>query len=210
MDYLPIDNRMKLTKKTAVFSLLTILCTVLLTACPKTNRFTRKHLLNHLTRHSLKEDGWQADGTSIAGFSRTNYLQSKKKIVQSLENNQIQVVNEGNRITLLLPTDKFFIFDSAKLNDFRYKELDDIIKLVLCFPTPEIYVAGFTDNVGSQAHKKLLSQDRAQALVAYLWMKGIPQAKLHAEGYGDRYAIGNNRLIHASAYNRRVEIQWTI
>lgn len=149
-------------------------------------------------------------GNDPAGFSRTNYLKSSKEIVKHVQNGDIQVVNEGHRITLILPTDKYFIFDSYKLNDLKFKQLNDITTLIKCFPNSTFYVAGFTDDVGNYEHKRNLSQKRAQAIVTYLWSQGVSERRIEAEGYGDKYAIGNNNLIHGSALNRRVEIQWTV
>ena len=151
-----------------------------------------------------------APGMNQAGFSRTNYLQASRKITDHVQNGDIQVVNEGKRITLIVPTDKYFLFDTAKLNDLRYGPLSAIAELIKCFANAKVYVAGFTDDVGNYEHKRILSKERAQAIVAYLWTQGISERNLKAQGYGERYAIANNQLIHGSALNRRVEIQWTM
>ena len=165
--------------------------------------------------HSLKSNYGKlpdvvAEGTNIAGFSRENYLQSSKKLIEHVQKGDIQFVNEGHRITLVIPTDKYYVFDTAKLNDLKHAALRDIVNLIKCFPNSTIYVAGFTDDVGNYEHKRRLSQQRAQAMVAYLWAHGISERKIEAEGYGDKYAHSNNDLIRGSALNRRIEIQWTI
>lgn len=151
-----------------------------------------------------------AHGRHIGGFSRANYIKSSKKAVEQIMKSDMQLINEGHRITLLIPTDKYFIFNTSKLNDLRFAPLSSVVKLVKCFPNSPIYVAGFTDDIGRTEHREQLSQDRAQAMVAYLWAHGVPEAKLNAEGYGSRYDIANNHLIHGSALNRRIEIQWTL
>ncbi len=171
------------------------------------NRDMIPEYMKHPVHHT--DSSWSARGKNTNGFSRTNYLHGKERILKELENASIQVINEGHRITVIIPTDKYFYFDTAKLNDLRYKQLNMIVELVNCFPEENIFVAGFTDNVGSKAHKRRLSQHRAQAVVAYLWAHGIKRIHLNAAGYEDKYNIGNNRLIHGSAFNRRVELQWT-
>lgn len=150
-----------------------------------------------------------APSRNKGGFSRTNYLTASRKLTQHIENGDIQIVNEGHRITLIIPTDKYFIFDTPKLNDLRYEPLSKIAKLIECFPDSKIYVAGFTDDVGDYEHKRILSKERAQAVATYMWTQGISERKLEAQGYGARYAHANNDLIHGSALNRRIEIQWT-
>ena len=82
------------------------------------------------------------------------------------------------------------------------------MKLIKMFPCKcPIYVAGFTNDVGSRYHKKKLTQAQAEAMVTLLWAHDIPSRLLNAEGYGDKHPVGDNKLIHGSAYNRRIEIQ---
>lgn len=168
----------------------------------------------YLKTHQLPDV--MAFGNAPEGFSRTNYLQSSKEIVKDVENGDIQVVNEGHRITLIIPTDKYFVFHNSKeldkshLNDLKYKQLEDIANLLECFPRARFNIAGFTDNIGSYEYKRRQSKQWAQAILGYLWAKGISRDRLYAQGYGDQYPIANDALVHGSAMNRRVEIQWTI
>lgn len=131
-------------------------------------------------------------------------------LIAEIQNQDLQFIQYGNTFTLLVPTDRYFVFDTPRLNDICYPGLVNIINLIKSYPNcGPIYVAGFTDNVGSRHHKRMLSQARAEAMLTYLWANDIPAQLLHAEGYGDKHDIGNNRLIRGSAYNRRIEIQWT-
>lgn len=141
------------------------------------------------------------------GYQKTR----KPALLQNLQKDGIEYVQYGDTQTLLIPTDQYYVFDTPKLNDLEYPGLINIVRLLkLNKPldkTP-IYVAAFTDDVGSKAHKKKLSQARAEAMVTFLWANDIPAKLFHAEGYGDKNTIGNNKTIRGSAYNRRVEIQW--
>jgi outer membrane protein OmpA-like peptidoglycan-associated protein len=142
------------------------------------------------------------------GTIRALYKDSKPAVVKQLKKESIQFVEYGDTMILIIPTDKYFIFMSPRLNELCYPGLFNIIKLLRLYPQSPIYVAGFTDNVGSARHKKLLSQAQAEAIMSYLWANGISSAQLKTEGYGDKNAIGDNTIIHGSAYNRRIEIQW--
>ena len=72
----------------------------------------------------------------------------------------------------------------------------------------KVYVTAFTDDVGSEEHQILLSTGQAQAMLTFLWAKGVNAERLSAEGYGKLFPVGDNTIIHGSAYNRRIEIQW--
>lgn len=133
---------------------------------------------------------------------------SKKKIIKDLSKQNIEFVEYGDTMTLIVPTDKYFMFESPRLNELCYPGLNNIVRLLKLYPKSPIYVAGFTDNVGSRRHKRLMSQAQAESILTFLWANNIQAYRLKAEGYGDKNAISENSLIHGSAQNRRIEIQW--
>lgn len=136
------------------------------------------------------------------------YVGTRASLIKRLKAKDIQYVQYGDTSTLIVPTDRYFIFNSPQLNDLCYPGLVYIVQLLKQYPDSTIYVAGFTDNVGSRFAKNELSQDRAEAMLTFLWANGIPAKFLSAEGYGQKYAVSDNHLIHGSAQNRRLEIQW--
>ena len=142
------------------------------------------------------------------GTIRAIYKETKPAIVKQLKKESIQFVEYGDTMVLVIPTDKYFMFMSPRLNELCYPGLMNVIKLLKLYPQSPIYVAGFTDNVGSRRHKKLISQAQAETMMTYLWANGIRSIQLKAEGYGDKNTIGDNKIVHGSAYNRRIEIQW--
>jgi len=133
---------------------------------------------------------------------------TKPAIIKKLQQQDIQFVQHGATMTLIVPTDKYYVFDTPKLNDICYPGLVNIIRLLKQYPNSRIYVAGFTDDIGAPRFKQKLSQARAEAMLTFLWANDIDARRLNAEGYGDKHDIAQNEIIHGSAQNRRVEIQW--
>ncbi|VEG91896.1 C-OmpA-like family protein CmpA [Legionella spiritensis] len=144
----------------------------------------------------------------VVGSMVSLYKDSKPSLIRELEKADIQFVEYGDTMTLIVPTDRYFLFNTPELNDICYPALVNIIKLLRLYPRSPIYVAGFTDNIGSRKSKQLMSQARAEAMLTFLWANGVAARRLTAEGYGDKNTIGDNSIIHGSAYNRRLEIQW--
>lgn len=142
------------------------------------------------------------------GMALGVHKESKPKIIKDLKKRDIQFIEYGDTMTLIVPTDKYFMFQSPRLNELCYPGLNLIIRLLKLYPKSPIYVAAFTDNVGSSRHKRLLSQAQAETMLTYLWANNIQAYRLKAEGYGDKNTIAENALIHGSAQNRRIEIQW--
>jgi OOP family OmpA-OmpF porin len=68
-----------------------------------------------------------------------------------------------------------------------------------------IQVAGHTDNQGSASSNLTLSQQRADAVVAYLVGKGVPAGQLTATGFGLTQPIASNDTPEGRAQNRRIE-----
>jgi len=150
-----------------------------------------------------------AVGTA-AGAARGTYKSSEKLIIKELKKQDIQFVRYGSTRILIVPTDRYYVFNTSNLNDICYQGLNNIVNLLRFYPCSKIYVAGFTDNVGGRAHKRLLSQARAETMLTFLWANNIKAQQLEAEGHADRHTIADNHLIHGSALNRRVEIEWVM
>lgn len=134
---------------------------------------------------------------------------STEKLIQKLAEEDVQVVKEGRRITLIVPTDKYYLTDSYELNDLQYEGLNNIVALVLKTSQSKIYVAGFTDDgISGLSNRTTLSQGQAESMADLLWANGVPLRRLVIVGHGHHYDIADNDLIHGAAMNRRVEIQW--
>ena len=200
------------------------LLTLLLSACfrPPFNNFNKEHRkANQIAFGTVVGAGAGAAIGAIAGSAPAGaviggvagaatgaYYNTKRALLKEIQNQDIQYTKYGDTITLLVPTDRYFLFNSPRLNDICYPGLNNIIRLLRYYPRSPIYVAGFTDDVGTRHHKKMLSQARAETMLTFLWAHDIHAQRLRAEGYADQHAIGDNHLIHGSAYNRRIEIQW--
>jgi outer membrane protein OmpA-like peptidoglycan-associated protein len=134
---------------------------------------------------------------------------SRSELINELKKQDIQFVAYGDTNVLVMPTDKYFAFNTHRFNDQYYPGLMNVVRLLRYYPCSIFYVAGFTDDIGSRDQKDKLSQSRADAMLTFLWAHDVRAQHLRAEGYGDKFSIGNNDLIHGSAFNRRVEIEWT-
>ncbi len=74
-------------------------------------------------------------------------------------------------------------------------------------PTARFEVGGHTDNRGSAATNRTLSQARAQSVMSALVAAGVPQSALTAVGYGPDSPRAPNTTAAGRAQNRRVEVK---
>lgn len=86
-------------------------------------------------------------------------------------------------------------------------ELENIILLLNQNPNIRLEISGHTDNVGSAAANKKISEARAQSVVNYLVKKGIDPKRLKAVGYGFDQPVSDNNTEEGRAKNRRTEIK---
>lgn len=136
------------------------------------------------------------------------YKGSRNEVINELAKADIQFIHYGDTRTLIIPTDRYYHFNSPRLKELCYPALARLIKLLHYYPDSTFYIAGFTDNIGYKHHKNTLSQAQAETMLTFLWANGIQAQQLHAEGYGDKHAVSDNSIIHGSGHNRRIEIQW--
>ena len=83
--------------------------------------------------------------------------------------------------------------------------LDDLAPLLLAHPGETLKIYAFTDDTGPAARNEQLSEERAQAIAAYLRNKGIPKERMIAKGFGELYPLQRGTTAAARAKNRRIE-----
>ena len=99
-------------------------------------------------------------------------------------------------------------FDSGKASIQKRSNalLDNIAQVLTVHPEiPLVQVEGHTDNVGVPEKNKKLSQDRADAVKAYLVKKGVADARVRAVGFGQEKPAETNDTPAGRDNNRRVE-----
>lgn len=69
----------------------------------------------------------------------------------------------------------------------------------------ELHVEGHTDNTGTVERNKKLSQQRAEAVIAWLVKNGVDAKRLEAHGYGPDKPKDTNDTPAGRKENRRVE-----
>ena len=69
-----------------------------------------------------------------------------------------------------------------------------------------LLVAGHTDNVGADAINVPLSQQRAEAVIAWLSVKGVDRSRLIPAGFGSKKPLADNGTEDGRAKNRRVDL----
>ena len=100
-----------------------------------------------------------------------------------------------------------FLTDSAELTPEAKTVLDGAATTLNTQSNISMEIAGHTDNIGSPAFNRVLSQQRADAVREYLISKGVGESRLTSAGYGDTQPVSSNDSDIGRAQNRRVEFR---
>ena len=94
---------------------------------------------------------------------------------------------------------------SSDLTNAGAVVVDNVARLLEQSPGVRIEVHGHTDSDGDESANQVLSQQRAQAVVAALAQRGIDSSRLTAVGFGEAQPIAPNITEEGRATNRRIE-----
>jgi outer membrane protein OmpA-like peptidoglycan-associated protein len=116
--------------------------------------------------------------------------------------NMFEALNRDGHIAL------YINFDTGKsiIRDESKPIIEQIVQMMKSNPDLKIGVEGHTDNVGTPASNKTLSEARAKSVVSAIVGQGISAERLSPAGYGQDKPIGDNNTEEGRAKNRRVEL----
>ncbi len=101
----------------------------------------------------------------------------------------------------------FYETDAWALRDESKYELAKLIRFLETNPELRVEISGHTDNVGTAAYNRQLSERRAEAVVNYLVKNGIRPERLSFKGYGMDQPLESNDTEEGRAVNRRTELK---
>ena len=143
----------------------------------------------------------------LAGGSIGAYQDRQEAALrQRMAGTGVQVNREGDNITLNMPGNITFAFNSSNLDPQFYPVLDGVAQTLTEYNQTVVEVAGHTDNVGSDAYNQTLSVQRANSVANYLMGKGLNQQRFIVTGAGESRPVASNDTEAGRAANRRVEI----
>lgn len=94
---------------------------------------------------------------------------------------------------------------SAVIRTESYALLDRLAFVTRRCPDARVEIGGHTDSDGSDSYNQGLSEERANAVRAWLIRAGVAEPRLTARGYGETRPVADNETPEGKAANRRIE-----
>ena len=95
---------------------------------------------------------------------------------------------------------------SSELNQSSLLSVNEIVKLMTLSESLGLSIEGHTDNVGTAALNKSLSEARAKSVMNALVSRGVDPKRLRAVGWGQEKPVADNDSEKGRFSNRRVEL----
>ena len=122
---------------------------------------------------------------ALAGGAVGAYQDRQEAALRSqLAGTGVDVIRDGDNITLNMPGAITFGFDSSALQPQFRPVLDDLAMTLNEYNQTIIEVAGHTDSVGDAAYNQNLSEQRAATVANYLAGRGVMRDRMITIGAG--------------------------
>ncbi|MGY0619626.1 OmpA family protein [Lysobacter sp. A378] len=143
----------------------------------------------------------------LAGGAIGNYQDRQERALRDqMAGTGVDIVRQGDNITLSMPDSITFGFDSSSLQSQFYPVLNNLAGTLTQYNQTIIEVAGHTDSKGTDAYNQQLSVRRADAVGDYLMARGVVRDRFIITGAGESRPVASNDTDAGRAQNRRVEI----
>ncbi|MGD0480131.1 MAG: OmpA family protein [Terracidiphilus sp.] len=120
--------------------------------------------------------------------------------------NEILQTRDSARGLIVSMSDVLFDTGRYSLKPGAREKLAKVAGILIAYPSLNIAVGGYTDNVGGDDMNQKLSENRAGAVRDYLVQQGVVAGSVSATGFGNSSPVASNDNSGGRQENRRVEL----
>jgi chemotaxis protein MotB len=150
-------------------------------------------------------------------------------ILEQMRDSMVAVMGDASKVSIgdngaiVLSESVLFDFGSSAIKPAARPTLDKLAEVFAAFLADgenakyvdSIVISGHTDSTGSDEENRVLSTDRANAVLDYLMASGRGKLNPYASyfcaaGYGETRPVASNDTEEGRAQNRRIEISITL
>jgi chemotaxis protein MotB len=198
-------------------SVLLLLCaaTVLLAGCVSQGKYDDLEGKYHQLQCQYTD--LQGQYQKLQQASAAQSAQSSADIAalkKEIDAGKVHVSRLQNAIKYTVNSDLLFRSGSWEMSPQGQEVIAKLVPQLAPFQQSKLVVNGYTDNapIGRALQRQgvtsneVLSQKRAEAVMAYLIAHGVKPDMISAQGHGEEDPIASNTTAQGRAQNRRVEV----
>jgi outer membrane protein OmpA-like peptidoglycan-associated protein len=132
----------------------------------------------------------------------------KKAMRAQLELRLSEILETRDSARGLIVSMSDVVFDTGQysLKPGAREKLAKVAGILIAYPSLNIAVGGYTDNVGGDDMNQKLSENRASSVRDYLVQEGVVASSVSATGFGNSSPVASNDNSAGRQENRRVEL----
>src|SRR6202140_4655857 len=143
---------------------------------------------------------------ALAGAQKAETEKAAMRIRLSEQLNSILQTRDSARGLIVSMSDVLFDTGKYSLKPGAREKLAKVAGILLAYPSLNIEVGGYTDNVGSDDMNQTLSENRAGSVRDFLIQEGVLTRAISAKGFGNSLPVATNDNSSGRQQNRRVEL----
>jgi outer membrane protein OmpA-like peptidoglycan-associated protein len=124
----------------------------------------------------------------------------------SAQLNLILATRDSARGLIVSMSDVLFDTGKYSLKPGAREKLAKVAGILIAYPSLNIEVGGYTDNVGGDDMNQALSENRAGSVRDYLVGQGVSTNSVSSKGFGNTLPVASNDNSAGRQENRRVEL----
>ncbi len=136
--------------------------------------------------------------------AETDKAAMRAKLSEQL--NSILQTRDSARGLIVSMSDVLFDTGKYSLKQGTREKLAKVAGILLAYPSLNIEVGGYTDNVGGDSMNQTLSENRAGSVRDYLVQQGVASNSVSSRGFGNSLPVASNDNSSGRQQNRRVEL----
>ena len=147
----------------------------------------------------VAEQAQQGENRAVAEKAalRAQLIVQLNKILETRDSARGLIVSMSD---VLFGSGKYTLMPGAR------EKLAKVAGILIAYPSLDIAVGGYTDNVGGDTMNQTLSENRAGSVRDYLVQQGVSSTSVSAKGYGNSMPVAPNDNSAGRQENRRVEL----
>ena len=131
----------------------------------------------------------------------------KNNTVTKVEEKTVFTDNERDLILSASPELVLFDVGSFMIKNIYFPRLISLSNKIKKYPDLKINIKGHTDNTGSAAKNKQLSENRADAVRVFMIRHGVKRENIILDALGSQDPFAENKTKSGKSQNRRVEVK---